>query len=558
MKLDQSSESKGSVLVITILTLTILTFLCATSLYVASQNLNSGMQTSSWQQSLSGSETGIDLAIRALNISSTSPSTAWAGWTSVQLPSASALPTAEPTSYANASPVPVGPPDNTHYNYLPSSNANASLSVTNTEGAKAVSTWVTIDTAGMLTSQDTNGKQWYRVRATGQTAVAGPARASGNKLDNSLRNTIGLLLNRKGGTFLGPTRTVEVILTPLSNGGWLRAITLSSQLTISGSGIIDSFNSTSALYSTNGMYDLAHHLTHGDVGTTNSSGSAISGSAHLFGSLAWSGPAVSGANATTVSGSFMTPFNPKIPGTYDPAAKSGNSGWTWSNTTPQVNANWGPNSTTTYTGGGGLPKNSNGNTVTSFTATSTDPTAPTFIVVNGDFTVSGSNTFSINSTTNDPNNPNHIIIWVKGKFTTSGNAILNQAVGTRVTWIVDNDITTSGDSYQNPSGRAINTAFVQVTGGEQNANGSWPNPHKVTISGSGNFIGQVDAPGSTMTVSGGGSLVGAAIASNLTVSGGSGFHYDEALSGAVSSTLGNYAFASWFEDNSAPAHGINY
>jgi hypothetical protein len=55
------------------------------------------------------------------------------------------------------------------------------------------------------------------------------------------------------------------------------------------------------------------------------------------------------------------------------------------------------------------------------------------------------------------------------------------------------------------------------------------------------------------------SLVGAAIADNLTVNGGSGFHYDQALSvGGVSPTLGTYTFASWFEDNSAPVRKIYY
>ena len=52
--------------------------------------------------------------------------------------------------------------------------------------------------------------------------------------------------------------------------------------------------------------------------------------------------------------------------------------------------------------------------------------------------------------------------------------------------------------------------------------------------------------------------MGALIADNLNVSGGSGFHYDEALKTGGSLTLGNYAFASWFEDNSAPARKIYY
>jgi hypothetical protein len=307
------------------------------------------------------------------------------------------------------------------------------------------------------------------------------------------------------------------------------------------------------------MYDLAHHLTHGDVGTADSSGSSISGGAHLYGSLAYSGPAVSGANQTTVSGSISSPFNPTIPGTFDPVAKPGNAGWTWTNTIPVVNNNWGPSSTINLTGGNSLPKDSNNQVVTSVTATSTDPTAPTFVVISSGFTVPGGNTFTVNSASNNPSTPNYLVIWVKGKYTTSGSGIVNQAPNTKVTWIVDDDITTSGNAYSNSGAgsRAANTLFVQVSGA-QNANGTWPNPSKVTISGTADWIGQIVAPAATMVVSGGGSLVGAAIADNLTVSGGSGFHYDEALAGGISPTIGNFAFASWFEDNSAPARKIYY
>jgi len=67
MKLSNARKQQGSVLITTFLTMTILTMICATSLYVSSQNQNSGSQTSSWQQALSGAEAGIDLGVRALN-----------------------------------------------------------------------------------------------------------------------------------------------------------------------------------------------------------------------------------------------------------------------------------------------------------------------------------------------------------------------------------------------------------------------------------------------------------------------------------------------------------
>jgi len=541
------------VLLTTVLTLTIIALLCATSLYVTSQNTNSTMQASSWQLSLTGSETGIDLAIRALNTN------VWTGWTTVSLANASSLPVVEPTPFAGASPVPTAPPDNSHYLYLPSNSTYSNLTVSNTEGATSVSSWVTIDTAGMDPLQDANGQQWYRVRATGQAAVSGPARASGNRLDNSLRNTIGLVFNRKGGTFKGPTRTVEVILQPLASGGWVRGITLNSKFIISGSGIIDSFNSSNSLYSNNGVYDVTKHLAHGDVGTAHSSGSGISGGAHLYGALAFSGPAVAGANNTTVSGNISSPFNPTFPATYDPVVKPGNSGYTWTNTLPVVNDNWsGGGVATNLTGGNSLPKDSSNNVITSVTATSTDPTAPTLVIISSGFTVAGGQSFTVNSANNDPNNPNYMVIWVKGKYTTSGSGIVNQAANTKVTWIVDNDITTSGNSYSNAgTNHAGNTLFVQPSG-TQNADGTWPLAHKITISGTADWIGQISAPSASVVISGGGSVVGALIADNANISGGSGFHYDEALKGGSSLALGNYAFASWFEDNSAPKRGIYY
>jgi hypothetical protein len=77
----------------------------------------------------------------------------------------------------------------------------------------------------------------------------------------------------------------------------------------------------------------------------------------------------------------------------------------------------------------------------------------------------------------------------------------------------------------------------------------------VTISGGSDFVGTFNVPGYDVTISGGGSLDGGLIANTLTENGGSGLHYDEALGkGAASATIGNYAFASWFEDNAIPNH----
>jgi len=137
---------------------------------------------------------------------------------------------------------------------------------------------------------------------------------------------------------------------------------------------------------------------------------------------------------------------------------------------------------------------------------------------------------------------NYITIWVTGKLTTSGSGVINQDTNAKVTWIVDDDITVSGQSFNNAGGVASNLTIIGVGTG-----------NKATISGSGSFIGTLNAPGFDVTISGSGGFSGAMIANTLNISGGASFHYDEALAtGASSGAVGNYAFASWFEDNSDP------
>jgi len=94
------------------LTITILALICATSLYITSQNATSDMQTASWQQSLTAAESGVDAAIRALNNKN------WTNWISVNQ-NATDLPMTEPVP--SPSPSASAAPDSSHYNILPSS-----------------------------------------------------------------------------------------------------------------------------------------------------------------------------------------------------------------------------------------------------------------------------------------------------------------------------------------------------------------------------------------------------------------------------------------------------
>src|ERR1043165_7966214 len=102
MKIPNLIRERGTILITALLTITIMTLICATSLQVTSENSNSGMQVASWQQALSAAETGIDMAVRALN--DNGQSGAWTNWVSVNQTITSGnyvLPTIEPTAQSS-------------------------------------------------------------------------------------------------------------------------------------------------------------------------------------------------------------------------------------------------------------------------------------------------------------------------------------------------------------------------------------------------------------------------------------------------------------------------
>jgi Tfp pilus assembly protein PilX len=499
-----SFRQHGSVLVTALLTITILTLICVTSLLIASQNANSASQAASWQQALSAAESAVDQAIAALNTST------WTNWVTVN----GSVPNLQP----NPSPSPAAataPPASNQYNYISSSispqttqyNVNGDITSAG-EGNPLVSLWTTIDTAGL--PLDANGNQWYRIRATGTAAAVGPVRISNQRLDNDLRK-IGLRFDRKTNNALATpqaTRTIEVVVQMLPQSIWVRGVTLKSSINMSGGGIIDSFNSGDLAQAPNHLYDITklhtapfYYGNHGDVATINSGTSNLNNT-YVYGGVAYSGSAVK--NTTHVQGTISTPFNATIPATSNPVWAGG-----------------------TYTSlGSGNPG----------ILTAGTQASPARYKVSGDLTVSGGNVLTVAG--NGAGTDGYIEVWITGKLTTSGTGEIIQDPTVHITYWVDNDITLSGNSYLNGSGLAQDVVINGVGTG-----------HKFTDSGSAAFTGVINAPGFDATISGGGAYDGAIIANSLTLSGGSGLHYDEALNtNGTSSAIGNYAFASWFED----------
>lgn len=525
MRVGSFKKQMGSVLVTSLLTITILTMICATSLYLASQNATSGMQTASWQQSLTAAESGVDRAIRALNNSD------WTNWKVVpySTPAASyTLPTVEPT--ATATSTAGSEPDSSHYNYFPSSQSTMTMTG---EGALNTSYWVTVDQAGMSALQDTNKKQWYRIRSTGQAAIAGPTRSSMNRLDNDLRNTIALKFSRKGGSTLGPTRTIEVIAQPATATIGSRGIVARKTFAVSGNGYIDSFDSSDPFKSNNHMYDVGKRQSHGDVGILDSTGSTLSNGTYIYGNLTYSGPAVQ--QTQHVQGTISTPFNVNVPEVSAPNWASGS----YSTALPVAN--------------GGVITIRGDPNASPPTGTASNPLRYQVSSV----ALSGNNqSVVIQSPTDNTGKPlpgyDNVEIWVTGDLSTSGQAGITQDTNAQVKFYVQGNISLTGNSIVNQSGYAANLLLYGVTPSDGST-------HTAYIAGNGNFIGVVDAPDFNTTFGGNGDIMGAVVGYTMTIQGNGSLHYDEALSNVIQTLEPPaYAFASWFEDNSDVVRNIIY
>lgn len=262
------------------------------------------------------------------------------------------------------------------------------------------------------------------------------------------------------------------------------SVVLSNWILLNSSSVIDSFDPSNPFKSTDGLFDPAKRQMHGNVFIGNSIGSDLH-NGYVYGNLFYSGPAIK--NTENVQGAIATPFNAPVTSVTDPS--------------------WFDGTFVQYSGGANPPASG------MFIANGTSD-YPTRIKVVGDFTVPGGKKFSIAS---DTVADRYLTVWVTGKFTTSGSGRVNQGATAHVTWIVDKDINTSGDTYKNSSGKALNLSLNAAGAG------------KVTLTGGTTFIGTIDAPGRTLSISGTGGLSGGVFANTLTLGGGSVIHCDESL-----------------------------
>jgi hypothetical protein len=374
--------------------------------------------------------------------------------------------------------------------------APVTLNVTGLEsgvpGTGAISASVSADTVSM------GGANWLRIRSKGIANMFGSIHTTGaftdiDTMDVILRK-LSLLQDRFTGAALTTpqaTRTVEVLAKP--NSLFTMAMVLNLSLNMSGGGIIDSFDSSNPLYSTNGLYDSTKRQSNAKIGLNNATGSNLNNT-FVYGSIAYSGTAP--VNAGNVAGGMTTPFNMTTPAVTDPT-------WTTYSATP-----------TSINGSANLTA-----------GTASSPAYYKMSSVN----VPGGGIVTINGTSGQQT---YIEIWVTGDFQTSGSGYILQQTGVHTIWHIDGSVNISGSSINNQSGQAANCLLDLTNGSSQ----------QVQVSGSGNLIACINAPAANFNISGSANLIGAFIGKTMQISGGASVHYDQALANGGASG-GGYIFA---------------
>lgn len=351
-----------------------------------------------------------------------------------------------------------------------------------------------------------SGWQYYRVRSTGTKVLSSSHRAGMDRRELDLRK-LSLFKDRVSGQVLTQpqvSRTVEVIARPASAFPLALLSRQSTSMTDQNI-VVDSYDSSDPNKSTNGQWDLTKRQSHGDVATDGSLISA--GNSHIYGNVSTNGGTVTGIS--NIAGQIRNDFYQDLPDISAP---------TWSAYTP-------------VTVGGG----------STLTAAAVKGTArykaPTI-------SLSGNNTLSILGPAGG--GTSYIEIWLTGDLSTKGNAQITIDKNVIATFYVGGDMTVAGNGIQNGNGVASDRpANVLIYGLKPPAGTS----QSFNFNGNADIEAGIYAPDADVTIVGGGSngsYSGSIVGNNISMTGITQVHYDEALKsrGIVS----GYRIASWFED----------
>ena len=299
-----------------------------------------------------------------------------------------------------------------------------------------------------------------------------------------------------GSTNLFVKRLVKVTTYKTSSLGG--GITAKGTIALSGSAVMDSYSSLNGVYSSSIATSNAVALTN-----TNLSGAiSLSGGSSIHGN-AVTGPGGTVSGSSGVTGTVSANANVQINDVTFPTFFT-NSGTPYSIAVPPSGLFGSTNYDTIFT---------NGNyKLSTLCFGGGSPNLGTTMAVSGQvviyLTQTGNNVFVV-----------------------GGSGFVYIAPGGSLTIYTAGDVTISGGGLVNNTLRPINMTIYGL-----------PTCANITDSGSGAYIGVIDAPEALVTDSGSGSLSGSFVAGSFNDSGGSAIHYDTSLGGTQ-----GFAVQTWNE-----------
>ena len=315
------------------------------------------------------------------------------------------------------------------------------------------------------------------------------------------------VMYRSGPTTNYLSRKVKVVAQPtaVTPGG----VNAKGKVTISGSGYIDSFDSSNPTYSTGGLYVSSKRKANAQALTDSSASGAVSlaGSGLIYGS-ATTGPTgtVTFAGSTAV-GDIA----------WDGVHTGMESGHSANDANVQFN-----DVTAPFTYGSGTTPSSG---TYSFGGTNYN-----YLLGSGNYnmsslSLSGIQKMAITGSTT---------LYVNGSFSTANSAFIYIASGASLTMYVNGSASISGAGVVNGTQTASQCTIYGL-----------PGCTTITCGNSGAYIGAIYAPEAALTVSGAGGVSGGVTANTVTVSNSGAVHYDEHLSNVGGG--GGYVVISWNE-----------
>ena len=497
-----------------LISLAVLAFSAAGVFYFIANRYETSFQSSSWDEALVVADSGVDIAMQALNTLGSDPNSWGSPWTHV----------AAGTTGKRSSSSPFNPTyEFWYYNpgggtYDPNVGATGGT-ISSHIGDGNDKMYVTVVVDQQISG---NGAVWPRITSRGTTEVPGLKRVgyapailslTGVKSHKNVLRNISINTDVTGGYCHNPqtSRIVQTLAQAQTSSIFTRAVEVQNNMTMSGGAYTDSFNSQLSTESTNGQYDVTKRQSHGDI-ATNVTGN----DSNLMGSLVYGSAYSNGGtiqNTSGVKGTVYNNFSTKISPVSAPSFGIVNTSYN------QINN---PNSPVTLTAGTA----SNPQNYILSTLTISNGANP-LILAAPSGTPAGTKTY--------------INIYVNGDLTTSGSGYIDQQPGVVATFWVSGKVTVSGGAFDNENGYASYLTINGITP----ANGA---TNTYTISGSATFTGVINAPSYALTLSGSGNLMGAFIMYSMNISGAAGFHYDESLAGNSGGSGLNFVASSWIED----------